>query len=60
MNNWQVVVSANNNVTSFNKKTDGLNGQMHLQRKIKALLCMLATLPRGRRDMLGSMNGKHG
>ena len=28
--------------------------------KIKALLGMLARLPWGRRDMLGSMNGKHG
>ena len=27
--------------------------------KIKALLGMLARLPWGRRDMLGSMNGKH-
>ena len=29
------------------------------KRKIKALLGMLARLPWGRRDMLGSMNGKH-
>ena len=29
------MVSANNNVTSFNKETDGLNGPMHLQRKKK-------------------------
>ena len=30
-------MSANNNVTSFNKKTDGLNGRMHLQRKRKVV-----------------------
>ena len=29
-------------------------------KKIKALLGMLARLPLGRRDMLGSFNGKHG
>ena len=28
--------------------------------KIKALLGMLARLPRGKRDMLSSMNGKYG
>ena len=31
------MVSANNNVTSFNTKTDGLNGRMHLQRKRKVV-----------------------
>ena len=30
-----------------------------LQSRIKALLGMLARLPWGRGDMLGSMNGKH-
>ena len=30
-----------------------------IQSKIKALLGMLARLPCGRGDMLGSMNGKH-
>ena len=29
------------------------------KRKIKVLLGMLARLPWGREDMLGSMNGKH-
>ena len=31
-----------------------------MQGKIKALLGMLARLPWGRRDMSGSVNGKHG
>ena len=30
-------MSASNNVTSFSKKTDGLNGPMHLQRKRKVV-----------------------
>ena len=32
---------------------------MHRHGKIKALLGMLARLPWGRSDMLGSMDGKH-
>ena len=31
------MVSANNNVTSFNKKTNGINGGMHIQRKRKVV-----------------------
>ena len=31
------MVSSNNNVTSFHKKTDGLNGRIHLQRKRKVV-----------------------
>ena len=30
-------MSTNNNVTSFNEKTDGLNGRMHIQRKRKVV-----------------------
>ena len=60
-----MVGSANNKAKTL--RMEHVNGRKFAEKKkrrrkgkIRALLGMLARLPWGRRDMLGSMNGKHG